>query len=319
MFGMSDKANGRDWSRCIIRRGRDDRGWTASVNRDLEPDRTNLPPMAGATSGYNEPFGWWGYHWTPPEPRSLLWLVERDALDIRLAAFLSLAIEARASFIVVAEPHEAGKTTLLTALVDFLPDETQPVYLRGWYERFSFLDTLPPDSAYLLCNEISSHLPTYLWGRGVRRVFDAAAAGYPLATTMHATSAADALEQLAGYPLDVPVEQLAAIDLVITIGVGYASNKLLRRITRVDRVSPGSDAPAIQPIAMREPLRAELDYQLGRLIGTLAALTDGSDDVAAARLAQRVRTLEQWLAAGRAVQPSLRETIREARALATGY
>jgi hypothetical protein len=316
---MTDKANGRDWSRCIIKSGCGDRGWTENVNRDLEADSTNLPAIGGATSGYNEPFGWWGYHWTPPEPRSLLWLVEREALDVRLAAFLSLAIEARASFVVVAEPHEAGKTTLLTALVDFLPDETQPVYLRGWYERFSFLDTLPPEAAYLLCNEISSHLPTYLWGRGVRRVFEAAAAGYPLATTMHATGGADAFEQLAGYPLDVPVEQLAAIDLVITIGVGYASNKLLRRIVRVERVSPGSDAPTIRPIATREPLRAEIDYQLGRLIGTLAALTDGSDDAAAARLAQRVRTLEQWLAAGLAAQPSLRETIREARTRPTGY
>jgi hypothetical protein len=316
---MLDKANGGDWSRCIIRRGLDDRGRTNSVNRDLEPDRANLPPMASATSGYNEPFGWWGYHWTPPEPRSLLWLVEREVLDVRLAAFLSLAVEARASFIVVAEPHEAGKTTLLTSLVDFLPNETQPVYLRGWYERFSFLDTLPPDSAYLLCNEISSHLPTYLWGRGVRRVFEAAAAGYPLATTMHATGATDAFEQLAGYPLDVPVEQLAVIDLVITIGVGYASNKLLRRIVRVEHVSPSGEVPTIQPIATREPLRAELDYQLGRLIGTLAALMGGSDDAAAARLAQRVRTLEQWLAAGLAVHPSLRETIREARTRTTGY
>jgi len=289
------------------------------VNREPQPDSTNAPIVGDATSGYTEPFGWWGYHWTPPEQRSLLWLIDRGALDVRLAAFLSLAIEARASFIVVAEPHEAGKTTLLTALIDFLPDNTQPVYLRGWYERFSFLDTLPPESAYLLCNEISSHLPTYLWGRGVRRVFDAALAGYPLATTMHATSAADALDQLASYPLEVPSEQLATIDLVVTIGVGYASNKLLRRITRVERVTPGFEAPMIQPIATREPLRAELDAPLGRLIGTLASLSNEADDIAAARLAQRVRTLEQWLAAGLSTSPSLRQTIIDARERTTGY
>lgn len=289
------------------------------MNREPQPDSTNAPIVGDATSGYTEPFGWWGYHWTPPEQRSLLWLIDRGALDVRLAAFLSLAIEARASFIVVAEPHEAGKTTLLTALIDFLPDNTQPVYLRGWYERFSFLDTLPPESAYLLCNEISSHLPTYLWGRGVRRVFDAALAGYPLATTMHATSAADALDQLASYPLEVPSEQLATIDLVVTIGVGYASNKLLRRITRVERVTPGFEAPMIQPIATREPLRAELDAPLGRLIGTLASLSNEADDIAAARLAQRVRTLEQWLAAGLSTSPSLRQTIIDARERTTGY
>ncbi|HYI14565.1 MAG TPA: type II secretion system protein E [Thermomicrobiales bacterium] len=279
----------------------------------------NQAQATGAVSGYAEPFGWWGYHWTPPEPRSLLWLIERGALDVRLAAFLSLTIEAKASFIVVAEPHEAGKTTLLTALLDFLPALTQPVYLRGWYERFSFLDTLPPDAAYLLCNEISSHLPTYLWGHGVRRVFEAANAGYPLATTMHATGAADALDQLASYPLDVPREHLPSIDLVITIGVGYASNKFLRRVARVERITAAEDGPSIRAIATREPLRAELDYQIGRLIGTLATLTDASDDQAAAHLAQRVRTLEQWLTAGLATTPSLRETIVAARERSTGY
>lgn len=289
------------------------------VNRRQQAAALNQPPSAAASSGYAEPFGWWGYHWTPPEQRSLLWLIERGALDIRLAAFLSLTIEARASFIVVAEPHEAGKTTLLTALLDFLPEDIQPVYLRGWYERFSFLDTLPPESAYVLCNEISSHLPTYLWGHGVRRVFDAAAAGYPLATTMHATGAADAFDQLAGYPLDVPVEHLASIDLVITIGVGYASNKLLRRVARVERITTGADAPAIQTIAVREPLRADLDYQTGRLIGTLAGLAGSTDDQAANQLAQRVRTLERWLTAGLAATPSLRATIAETRERATGY
>jgi hypothetical protein len=289
------------------------------VNRGTDSDNANAPIAGAVTSGYTEPFGWWGYHWTPPEPRSLLWLVERGALDVRLAAFLSLSMEARASIVVVAEPHEAGKTTLLTALLDFLPDDTQPVYLRGWYERFSFLDTLPPDAAYLLCNEISSHLPTYLWGRGVRRVFEAAASGYPLATTMHATGAADAFDQLASYPLDVPVEQLAEIDLVVTIGVGYASNKLLRRVIRVERTTAGIEAPVIQPIATREPLRAELDAPLGRLIGTLAALTGEPDDQAAARLAQRVRSLEQWLSAGLAANPSMHQTVLEARRRGAGY
>jgi hypothetical protein len=282
-------------------------------------DNIKRTSTARADSGYGEPFGWWGYHWTPPEPRSLPWLIERGSLDLPIAAFLSLAIEARMSVIVVSEPHEAGKTTLLTALLDFLPESTQPVYLRGWYERFSFLDTLPPEAAYLLCNEISSHLPTYLWGHGVRRVFEAAAAGYPLATTMHATAAANAFDQLASYPLEVPVAHLAAVDLVVTIGVGYASNKLLRRVTRIERVTAGDDRPAIATIAQREPLRAEMDYQLGQLIGSLAAFAGCGDDAAAARMAHRVRSLQQWTAAGLATSPSLRATIREARVHSSDY
>jgi hypothetical protein len=187
------------------------------------------------------------------------------------------------------------------------------VYLRGWYERFAFLESHPPESAYLLCNEISAHLPTYLWGRGVRRVFEAVDAGYPLATTMHARSAADAFEQLASYPLEVPVEHLLALQYVVTISVGLASNRLLRRVSRVETVHTGHDGPEFEPLAIRDPLRAEIDYQLGRLIGAIAGLHRCSDDDAAALLAVRARRLEEWLARGTAALPSLRELVLASR------
>lgn len=264
---------------------------------------------AALRAQYSEPFGWWGYHWTPPEPRSLTWLIEHGVLDERIAAFLSLAVESRASLLVVAEPHEAGKTTLLTALLDFLPPSVAPIYLRGWYERFTFLDVIPAEHAYVLCNEISAHLPTYLWGRGVRRVFEAAAAGYPLATTMHATSARDAFEQLSAYPLEVPAQHLRSIDLVVTIGVGYASNRLLRRVTSVEAVRPGDDGPLIETLATREPLRSDLDHRLGRLVDVLARWRGCSDETAAGLLARRERVLQQWLARGMTAPADVRAAI----------
>jgi hypothetical protein len=271
--------------------------------RQLATPPPSLPPesmqdTSAATTLYDEPFGWWGYHWTPPEPRSIVWLLRADALDAKLAAFLTLAIEARRSLIVVAEPHEAGKTTLLTALLDFLPAGTRPIYLRGWYERFAFLDTVPAAEAYLLCNEISSHLPTYMWGRGVRRVFEAAARGYPLATTMHASSADEAFAQLRSYPLELPEDALSAIDLVITLEVGYINNKLARRVARVERVTAGAtlhDGPRVTTLARREPLRAPLDTQTGRLVAALADWGGLSDADAASLLAQRERLLTGWL------------------------
>jgi hypothetical protein len=271
-------------------------------------------PLTEAATGYTAPFGWWGYHWTPTEPRSLVWLVQHGALDARIAAFLSLAMEARASLVVVAEPHEAGKTTLLTALIEFLPDTTQPVYLRGWYERFSFLDDFPPEVAYLLCNEISSHLPTYLWGHGVRRLFKLAAElGYPLATTMHATSAVDVFDQLLSYPLNVSPQHLSAVDLIVTIGVGYANNRLLRRITRVEQIRDGDEVPRALTLAHREPLRGEMTYQLGQLIGALSNWFGCDDAAAAARLARRARELAAWGAAGLVTPGDVRAAIARSR------
>lgn len=271
------------------------------------------PDKATRTAEYAEPFGWWGYHWTPPEPRSLIWLIERGALDTPAAAFLSLAVEGRATMLIVAEPHEAGKTTLLTALLDFLPDDTRRIYLRGWYERFTFLDIIPPEHGYVLCNEISAHLPTYLWGRGVRRIFDAASAGYPLATTMHATSGADALRQLTSYPLDVPEKQLDTIDLIVTIGMGYVSNRLLRRVTRIESVTAGEGIARLSTLAERNPLRADLSYQVGRLIGEIARIHECSDDDAATAFARRVRQIDAWRVAGHAHTPSLLDLVRQSR------
>jgi hypothetical protein len=171
--------------------------------------------------------------------------------------------------------------------------------LRGWYERFAFLDVAPAAETYLLCNEISSHLPTYMWGRGVRRVFDAAAQGYPLATTMHASSAADAFAQLTAYPLELAPERLSAIDLVIALEVGYINNKLARRVASVERVTAGtpSESPRVTTLARREPLRAPLDTQTGQLIAALADWHACSDAAAANLLARRERLLDAWLSA----------------------
>lgn len=275
-------------------------------------DQASSPEHAGATD-YSQPFGWWGSRWTPHEGHSLLWLIERGALDVPTAAFLSLTVEARASLLVVAEPHEAGKTTLLTALLDFLPDGSDPIFLRGWYERFTFREATPPERGYLLCNEISAHLPTYLWGQGVRRVFDAVAAGYPLLTTMHATSAADALDQLAAYPLEVPPAQAARLDLVVTIGVGYAGNRLLRRVVTIERITHGDDSVRIVELAQRAPLRGELAYQTGRYVAVLAELGGVSDLDASSRLARRVRQIECWQADGLAAARSIRAAVVAAR------
>lgn len=269
---------------------------------------------AAADADYTEPFGWWGYHWTPARPRNLLWLIEHGSLDVQTAAYLSLAIEARASIIVVAEPHEAGKTTLLTALLDFLPECIDRIYLRGWYERFSFLNDTPSERAYLLCNEISAHLPTYLWGQGVRRIFDAAAAGYPLATTMHAASAEDALRQLTSYPLEVPPALFEAIDVIVTIGVGYVNNRLLRRVIRVEVPRLSDETFRFDILAEREPLRADLKAHVGRQVGHLAELTRCDDGHAASALARRVRELEAWATDGLAQMPSLRDRILDSRA-----
>ncbi len=36
------------------------------------------------------------------------------------------------------EAPQAGKTTALSALVDFLPDDTTGIFVRGWWEAYDW-------------------------------------------------------------------------------------------------------------------------------------------------------------------------------------
>lgn len=259
---------------------------------------------------YAEPFAWWGFS-SEGESRSVVELIRDDLLTARVAAFLWLALERRASLVVAAEPHGAGKTTLLTALLDFLPDDVARTYLRGWYERFEFLDLATPETAYLLCNEISQHLPTYLWGRGVRRVFEAVQQGYSLATTVHASSAAQVLSLLTAYPLEVPLENAAKIEFVLTLGIGQRGDRTMRRLMRLERVRLTPDGLLIEPLAERDVLHGELEARPGQLVGVLVERFGLEPEGGAAELARR----EQFL--GRLVQQEVtatepvRQAIRE--------
>lgn len=265
---------------------------------------------------YHRSFGWWGYQANQAEPRSLTWLVRAGLLDAQSAAFLSLAVELRRTLIVAAEPHQAGKTTLLTALLDFLPDDAPPIYLRGLYERFEFTATADPDTGYVLCNEISGHLPTYLWGRGVRELFQTLNAGFRMATTMHAASGADVLAQLGRYPLDVPTGHIAAVDLIVTLAVGYVDNHLTRRLVSIERLLPWQGELRLESLAERDPLRAAQRNHPGRMVRALTAWLSIDDEPAARILAGRTRLLETWVERGvidvAAVQAALAATRRGA-------
>ncbi|MDI3339939.1 MAG: hypothetical protein QJR03_05335 [Sphaerobacter sp.] len=263
---------------------------------------------------HEEPFGWWGYRSEPPAPLSIIELIARGSLDARIAAFLWLAMEQRATVLVVGVPPEAGKTTTLTALLDFLPPEVALIYLRGWYERFTFLDTAAPARSYLLCNEISPHLPTYLWGPGVRRLFEALQAGYGLGATLHAAGAAEALQILTAFPLEVPPTLLTRIDLVLTVGVGSGPRGPARRLIRVELVHDRDGQPEPETIAEREGFLGPLDSRPGRLIGALAARFGFDTAGATAEMARRERFLERLRQDGIQAVDAVREAIRAFRA-----
>jgi len=142
------------------------------------------------------PEGWWGYHWEPPTPMSAVELIGTPAIDARLMATLWAVVGRRRGVMLSSEAPQAGKTTLLSALVDFLPDDTTGIFVRGWWEEYDWLDEIPAGSGYLLINEMSDHLPIYVWGRAARGALMLAGKGWGIGATMHADSLPEALTAL---------------------------------------------------------------------------------------------------------------------------
>jgi hypothetical protein len=197
---------------------------------------------------YDEPFAWWGPGWQAPAPRDIADLLRDETIDAWTAGNLWAALARRRSLVVVAGESEVGKTTLLTALLDFLAPNTRRVYPRGCFETFAFLSdpAIEPSRTALLINEISPHLPVYLWGPAVSRILDAAQRGFTLLATAHADSVHEFVGALTGSPLRIPVARVAAFEFVVVMEREEAKANLSgRRIRGVWRLEPTRDGVAV--------------------------------------------------------------------------
>ena len=217
--------------------------------------------MSNQTSGrgFNTSRDWWGPRWTGGarpdherggEPRSVLELIDDGTLDPWVAAFLWEVISRRSSIVVVAGPSGVGKTTLLTALTDFLPTNERLVVVRGVFDPLSFLDELEvePFAATALVNEISPHLPIYLWGPGVGRLLTSRRR-FRVFATAHASSTQDLVAQLAGYPLRVPLAGIARLDVVVRLEAWRDRGSVHRAVTEVTALDPSErDGIVLRPM-----------------------------------------------------------------------
>ena len=187
--------------------------------------------MSGSLSAWVNRFpeGWWGYHWSPPQPMSAVEIVGSGALDSRLMATLWAVVARRRGVMLSSEAPQAGKTTTLSALVDFLPEDTVGIFLRGWFGDFDWTDEVPAERGYLLINEMSDHLPIYVWGRAAQGALRLAGSGYGLGATMHADSLDEALATLRGE-LRVTDGDLAGLTVYLQWSAYQTPHGMYRRV-----------------------------------------------------------------------------------------
>lgn len=186
------------------------------------------------------PPGWWGERHLPPRPRSVARLVGERVLDAELAALAWLLVETHVP-VLVAGPPGSGRTTVLTALLDFLPADARMVPLEGAIEDFGWLPeatelgwrherpaerragavaTARPVSraaTVLLVTELGAVARFGTWGPRARVAVRALALGYAMAATMVARRLEDVFDGLKAPPVRADDDELTRLGLVLVL------------------------------------------------------------------------------------------------------
>lgn len=170
-----------------------------------------------------DPYERYYWHYESRRPLSMAQIVALRSVDAETVALIWLLLENGAS-LTVAGPTDpqpgVGKTTTLNALLQFLPEGTALAYMSGMYENFAFtrLPEVDPATTYALCNEVSDHLPIYMWGKIARRYLTLPAQGYHIATSVHADTIDDVV-YMYHRTLRLGIEDMRRLGLIVNIGL----------------------------------------------------------------------------------------------------
>lgn len=158
-----------------------------------------------------------------------------------MAALLWIGLRRGGSLVVASDPPSSGKTTTLSALLPFFPDNAMLYFTRGLGERFE-LPPLADAPVYLMVNEISDHLPVYSWGAQVQRIFELMAEGYRLASTMHCDTTTEVIEQLRD-DIGVDPSLIGHLTFVLPIEVSWVGGTVRRRSLELSLLKPTNQGP----------------------------------------------------------------------------
>ena len=149
-------------------------------------------------------------------------LLDAGTLDLDLTAYLMARISRRASFMVGAVPGGAGKTTVMCALLNFVPED---VSLIAATPQAVYRAATTPSSTRCcyICHEIGAgSYFAYLWADALQTYCTLFEAGHILATNLHADDLEQARDQICNDN-DIPIEHFNRFELLIFLGVegGY--------------------------------------------------------------------------------------------------
>ena len=163
---------------------------------------------------------------------SIVDLIEAGTMTRDLAAYALAAIGRGASFMVGALPGGAGKTTVMGALLNFVPRDAALVSADG-DEAILRLMRERSRRCCCVCHEIGDGpYYAYLWGEPLRRYFDLPDAGHMMATNLHADTYAAARRQVCEQNRVAP-SKFRRMNVIYFLTVERQARGTMRRVTGV--------------------------------------------------------------------------------------
>lgn len=161
-------------------------------------------------------------------------LIRAGTVSLELAAYLAACMRRGASLLVGASPGGAGKTTVMCALLNFLPDETVIEAVHGRSVLRAAKQNLDFGETCYLAHEIGTgSYYAYVWGDAARAFFNLAGKGHLIASNLHADTLAETRTQLCDENGVAPTD-LAAVQLKIFLDVRRTGRwEIERRVRHV--------------------------------------------------------------------------------------
>ena len=193
---------------------------------------------------------------------SIVDLIQAGTISVEMSAYAFRAIHDGASLLTGARPGGAGKTTLMAALLSFLPPGVPIVTVDHPSVIADGLARNPNDPSCYLAHEIGSgHWYGYIWGRDVARFLSLIEGGRRIASCLHADTLDELTDIVCSSPLEATREQLGRVGLVLFMDLSGRTGGYRRRVATFHE----ADGKGAHQLLFRWRGRSDAFQQVGRL------------------------------------------------------